>query len=149
VRWCGAFLVFLNKKFERVPGVLDQSLNVILDGAPGKVQTHPIESGDDVFHFYSCQLFAHGTGKQIISRMLIFGRFLWFMEGENVLSPTGDKPSNPPLGLTERHFRGFWLRTETGSGSSGGNERIRFRDVLRLAHGAQFPGIILWAASFA
>jgi len=36
-----------------LPGVLDQSLNVILDGAPGKVQTHPIESGDDVFHFYS------------------------------------------------------------------------------------------------
>jgi hypothetical protein len=29
-------------------------------------------------------------------------------------------------------FRGFWDQTEAGSGSSGGNERARFRNVLRL-----------------
>jgi hypothetical protein len=77
-----------------------------------------------------------GKGKSTISRMLIFGRFLGFLENENQsetdLSQTWDKPEKVPLGLTENYFHGFWDQTEKGSGSSGGNERVRFLEVIRL-----------------
>jgi hypothetical protein len=75
--------------------------------------------------------------KDHINRQLVFGRFIYFL----TLLPTGSKAenaefdpnSNIPLGLTERHFRGFWDQTkEQASGSSGGNERIRFKQALEL-----------------
>jgi hypothetical protein len=75
-----------------------------------------------------------GKTKSKISQMMIFGRFLGFLENspESNLSTTVDKPEKAPLGLTERFFRGFWLQTDGGSGSSGGNERTRFVAVIRL-----------------
>lgn len=71
-------------------------------------------------------------GKAYISYQLIFGRFLGFYDLSTSGGQTEKGAIEPPIGLTERRFRHFWNQTEGGAGSSGGNERIRFREVLRL-----------------
>jgi hypothetical protein len=78
-----------------------------------------------------------GKGKRCINQLLVFGRFILFLTlGTTVPKPengTFNLDSSVPLGLTERRFRGFWQQTEEhASGSSGGNEHIRFRRVMRL-----------------
>ncbi|MGC2348546.1 MAG: hypothetical protein WA553_01310, partial [Methylocella sp.] len=63
-------------------------------------------------------------GRQFISRRIIFGRFLTFLEN----APTGVNAEFPPKNLTERKFRSYWSRTDT----YGGNERTRFQAVIAL-----------------
>lgn len=62
---------------------------------------------------------AEGCGKSRISQWLLFGRFLAF-------STSGGNAGKQPRNLTERRFRSYWERT------TGGNERQRFDEVLRL-----------------
>jgi hypothetical protein len=64
---------------------------------------------------------AEGKSKTHIDRMCRFGRFLSF-------PPVGGNTAIPPANLTERRFRGYWEQTDKAES----NERIRFRDVLRL-----------------
>ena len=62
-----------------------------------------------------------GKSPQHIARLTLFGRFLDF-------SPTGRNSGKGDFSrLTERSFRNFWSHTEPG-----GNERIRFLEVIRL-----------------
>ena len=58
-----------------------------------------------------------GKSRSYLAQRLIFGRFLSFVA-------TGNIPRN----LTERRFRDYWSRTD----KSETNERIRFREVLKL-----------------
>jgi hypothetical protein len=81
-----------------------------------------------------------GKGKSSVSRMLIFGRFLGFLETENTreleTSPVGEETNLVPLGLTERRFRGLWDQTEGRQGAAV-NERVRFIEVIRLMQGRE------------
>jgi hypothetical protein len=60
---------------------------------------------------------AEGCGRPIITRRIVFGRFLGFV-------PSGHIPRN----LTERAFRSYWEQTDKAEK----NDRIRFQAVLRL-----------------
>jgi hypothetical protein len=55
-----------------------------------------------------------GKSKSKISQMMIFGRFLGYLESQNssesTLSTAVDKSQRVPFGLTEFYFRGFWLQ---------------------------------------
>jgi hypothetical protein len=68
-----------------------------------------------------------GKVKSRITQMLIFGRFIGFLESSTMV----EESLNVPLGLTERRFRNFWDQTEGRHGAAV-NERVRFREVLRL-----------------
>jgi hypothetical protein len=69
-----------------------------------------------------------GKTKKYIGRLLVFGRFL------RLPPDSGDTPEIRPTNLSEYRFRYYWERTGHlgGSGPSGGNERIRFREIARL-----------------
>jgi hypothetical protein len=65
--------------------------------------------------------------KTQIKRLLIFGRFL-------ASAPIGAEGEIVPNNLSEGRFREYWDLTSHlgGSGGSGGNEHIRFREITRL-----------------
>jgi hypothetical protein len=63
---------------------------------------------------------AEGCSRPIITRRLLFGRFLAFV-------PSGHIPPIPS-NLSERRFRSYWERTDKAEG----NERKRFLEVQRL-----------------
>jgi hypothetical protein len=62
-----------------------------------------------------------GKSQQWVSYRLRFGAFLAF-------TTSGGNHGIPPANLTERRFRGYWEQTDKAES----NERIRFREVLRL-----------------
>lgn len=66
-----------------------------------------------------------GKGKSWISQRLIFGRFLTFAADSTMVEK-----------LTERRFRDYWERTE-----SGPNERARFGEVIKLMQAPKRPAI--------
>lgn len=63
-----------------------------------------------------------GKSRSYLDKMLRFGRFLNF-------DPAGSNSKSLPKNLNEWQFRRFWGRTE-------GDERIRFREVLKLMQSA-------------